>query len=136
MFFKESRGNDGRLADSVHFSDAILSPIESFGGIYCPETLPDLGRAFFETQLAESYKSLALSVIGKFEVDIDPVILQQAVDLYDQFDDAGNPVPLVKLQDKLYISELYHGPTRAFKDIALQPFGLLLSALAQHRNQQ
>ena len=136
MLFKESRGNDGLQAESVEFSDAILSPIASFGGIYCPETLPEFDPGFLQNQLDASYKSLALAVIGLFDIDIDSSILQQAVDLYDQFDDASNPVPLVKVRDKLYVSELYHGPTRAFKDIALQPFGVLLSALAQQRNQQ
>ncbi len=136
MLFKESRGNDETRAESVEFSGAILSPIASFGGIYCPEALPEFDTAFFEKQLSESYKSLALAVIALFDVDIDSAILQQAVDLYDRFDDASNPVPLVKVRDKLYVSELYHGPTRAFKDIALQPFGLLLSSLAQQRDQQ
>jgi threonine synthase len=136
MLFKESRGNDGNHAESVQFSDAILSPIASFGGIYCPDTLPEFDQVFFNSQLTESYQSLALAVIDKFDVDIDPAILRQAVELYGQFDDANNPVPLVKLRDRLYISELYHGPTRAFKDMALQPFGLILSALAQQRDQQ
>jgi threonine synthase len=136
MLLKESRGNDGSHAESVQFSDAILSPIASFGGIYCPATLPELDQTFFETHLNKSYKSLALAVIEMFDIDIDAAILQQAVDLYDRFDDTSNPVPLVKLRDKLYISELYHGPTRAFKDMALQPFGIVLSALAKQRNQQ
>lgn len=136
MLFIESRGNDGQKAASAPFSDAILSPIASYGGIYCPESLPNFDQAFFENQLNESYKSLAWNVIARFELDIDPTVLRQALDLYDQFDDADNPVPLVRLHENLYISELYHGPTRAFKDIALQPFGLLLSSLAQQRNQQ
>ena len=75
-------------------------------------------------------------MFAQFDIDIDPAVLQQAVNLYDQFDDASNPVPLVKVRDQLYVSELYHGPTRAFKDMALQPFGALLSALAQQRDQQ
>ena len=136
MLFKESRGNDGLGDESVNFSDAILSPIASFGGIYCPVLLPKFDTGFFEKQAGESYKSLALAVISLFDIDIEPGILQQAIDLYDRFDDASNPVPLVKIRDRLYVSELFHGPTRAFKDIALQPFGALLSALAQQRNQQ
>jgi len=136
MLFKESRGNDGLHAKTAQFSDAILSPIASFGGIYCPAVLPEFDRSFLADQLADSYKSLALAVIALFEIDIDSTVLQQAVNLYDQFDDANNPVPLVKLGDNLYVSELYHGPTRAFKDMALQPFGEIFSALAQQRNQQ
>jgi len=136
MRFVETRGNDGSHAVSVSFSDAILSPLASFGGIYSPETLPRFDQDFLESQLSASYKSLALSLIALLGIDIDSHTLQQAVDLYDKFDNSDHPVPVVRLHDNLYISELYHGPTRAFKDIALQPFGLLLSRLAQQREQQ
>jgi len=61
MRFVETRGNDGSHAESVSFSDAILSPLASFGGIYSPETLPRLDQDFLESQLSASYKSLALS---------------------------------------------------------------------------
>ena len=42
---------------------------------------------------------------------------------------------MVKVKDDLYVSELWHGPTRAFKDMALQPFGTVLSSIAQNRNE-
>jgi threonine synthase len=45
-------------------------------------------------------------------------------------------VPVEKVYDDLYVSELYHGPTRAFKDMALQPFGKVLSAVAQARGEK
>jgi threonine synthase len=136
MFFVETRGNEPSFLKQVKFSDAILAPIASFGGIYCPETLPKLDQIFFEHHLRESYKSLARSLLDLFEVDIDGEILQQALDLYDQFDDAANPVPLVQVTDNIYVSELFHGPTRAFKDMALQPFGYVLASLAKQRQQQ
>ena len=62
-------------------------------------------------------------------------IIDTALALYDNFDDPANPVPVVKVSDDLYVSELYHGPTRAFKDMALQPFGIVLSDLALKRNE-
>ena len=136
MNFIETRGNDGSRPETVSFAQAILSPVASFGGIYSPDNLPKFDNAFLESQLPMSYKSLALSLIALFELDIDTEILQQAVNLYDQFDDAKNPVPVIKLRDKLFVSELYHGPTRAFKDMALQPFGLILSKLAEQRSEQ
>ena len=132
----ETRGNDGEQPPNVGFSGAILAPAASFGGIYSPENLPRFTADFLESQLSVSYKSLARSIIDLFDFDIDAEILQQALNLYDSFDDPDKPVPVVKLQDKLYISELYHGPTRAFKDMALQPFGLLLSNLAEQQQQQ
>ena len=136
MQFIETRGNDGVRAKSVSFSEALLSPIASFGGIYSPASLPDIDVEFLRAQFAASYKSLALSLLNLCRIDIDQATLKQALDLYDQFDDTDNPAPLVKLRDDLYVSELYHGPTRAFKDMALQPFGLLLSSFAKQRNRQ
>jgi threonine synthase len=135
MIFTETRGNDGTRDTRVSFSTALLSPIASFGGIYSPETMPSLGPEFLAKHLHSSYKQLALDLLQHLDIDIDTQILQQALDLYDRFDDATDPVPVVRLDEKLFVSELYHGPTRAFKDMALQPFGLILSALAQQRDQ-
>lgn len=135
MKFIETRGNDGQRPRYVSFSEAILDPMCSFGGIYAPEHLPDLGLDFLSDHLAGDYKQLAKSVLDAFDIDIESTVIDNALDTYDRFDDAGNPVPVVKVQDDLYVSELYHGPTRAFKDMALQPFGVILSNLAQQRNE-
>ena len=77
-----------------------------------------------------------MPLLQHFEIDIDTAVLADALALYRHFDDAGDPVPVVKLEDGLFVGELYHGPTRAFKDMALQPFGLILSTLAQQRGEQ
>jgi len=135
MNFIETRGNDGEHPLEVSFSSAILAPIASFGGIYAPKTLPDLGDDFLKNHINSNYKTLAKAVLSAFEIDIDADVIDEALSLYDQFDDSSNPVPLAKVKDDLYVSELYHGPTRAFKDMALQPFGVVLSSLAQKRNE-
>ena len=135
MNFIETRGNDGQHPLKASFSDAILSPIASFGGIYSPESLPELGREFLSQHIESDYKTLARDVLAAFEIDIDAAVIDEALALYDAFDDPANPVPVVKVTDDLYVSELYHGPTRAFKDMALQPFGIVLSSLAQKRNE-
>lgn len=135
MNFIETRGNDGEHPIEVTFSAAILAPIASFGGIYVPKTLPELGLDFLQQHIDSNYKSLAKAVLSAFEIDIDADVIDEALSLYDEFDDAENPVPLAKVKDDLYVSELYHGPTRAFKDMALQPFGVVLSSLAQKRNE-
>lgn len=136
MNFIETRGNDGSNPVSVTFSHAILHPMSSHGGLYVPEKLPELGLAFLQKHLESSYKTLARDLLAQFEPDIDPAVMDTALDLYDRFDDPAHPVPVVKVREDLYVSELYHGPTRAFKDMALQPFGLVLSSLAQARNEQ
>ncbi len=135
MHFIETRGNDGQHPKSVTFSEAILSPIASFGGLYVPETLPQLGQEFLEKHLKSDYKTVAKAMLMAFEIDIDESVIDEALSLYDNFDDASNPVPVVKVKEDLYVSELYHGPTRAFKDMALQPFGKVLSAIAQKRDE-
>jgi threonine synthase len=135
MKFIETRGNDGQRPLEVTFSTAILGPMASFGGIYVPKKLPDLGPDFLHGHIYASYKTLARDVLAAFEIDIPQDVIDKALALYDHFDDISNPAPLVKVNDDLYVSELYHGPTRAFKDMALQPFGILLSSLAQERDE-
>lgn len=135
MKFIETRGNDGSSPLEVSFSEAILSPMSSFGGIYVPASLPQLGESFLKDHLDASYKTLAKSVLTAFEVDIEPSVIDEALSLYDAFDDSMNPAPLVKVKEDLFVSELYHGPTRAFKDMALQPFGRVLSSIAQTRDE-
>ncbi|MEJ2633080.1 MAG: threonine synthase [Acidihalobacter sp.] len=136
MNFIETRGNDDQRPAQVSFSQAILSPMSSFGGIYVPERLPTLDIEFLRAHLEGDYKTLARDVLASFELDIDPALIDEALALYDGFDDPANPVPVMKVRDDLYVSELYHGPTRAFKDMALQPFGVVLSALAKQRGEQ
>ena len=135
MQFIETRGNDGIKPSSVSFSEAILNPSASFGGLYVPEELPALDQNFLEKHRDSHYKTLALDFLTAFGIDIDQEVLQTALDRYDAFDDPSDPVPLVKIEEDCFVSELYHGPTRAFKDMALQPFGYILSHLAQERDE-
>ena len=114
------------------FSEAILNPAALNGGLYCPETLPTIDEEFITSY--KDYKSLAKAVIKKFEVDISDESLDKAIELYNKFD-TDEVVPVVKVEDNLFIAELWHGPTRAFKDMALQPFGQVLSDLAKQKNE-
>jgi threonine synthase len=136
MLFRETRGNDGKRSDAVEFSTAILNPSASFGGLYVPETLPDMGMEFLTEHINSDYKTLAFDILSRFGIDIDDELLWEALSRYDHFDDANNPAPLVSIEEDCFVSELYHGPTRAFKDMALQPFGVILSALAKSRGEQ
>lgn len=136
MKFIETRGNDGNHPLEITFSEAILSPIASFGGLYVPKDLPILGETFLVKHLNSSYKELAKDLLTTLAIDIDSSVIDEALALYDKFDDPSNPVPVVKVRQNLYVSELYHGPTRAFKDMALQPFGVVLSSIAQKRGEE
>lgn len=136
MNFIETRGNDGIKPVEVPFSEAILNPSTSFGGLYVPKYLPNLEDNFIQNHVNKSYKELAYDILKAFEIDIDENEIKKALDLYDNFDDVLNPCPVVKVKEDLFVHEQYHGPTRAFKDMALQPFGSILSSIAKKRDEK
>jgi threonine synthase len=136
MNFIETRGNDGVKPSSVTFSEAILNPSASFGGLYVPKELPNIDQEFIEKHKKTSYKELAYDILKLFNIDISDNDINTALDLYDRFDDPANPAPVVKIKDDLFVNEQYHGPTRAFKDMALQPFGSILSSIAKKRDEK
>ncbi|MFW2555292.1 threonine synthase [Aliarcobacter butzleri] len=136
MNFIETRGNDGIKPVEVPFSEAILNPSTSFGGLYVPKYLPKLEENFIQNHVNKSYKELAYDILKAFEIDIDENEIKKALDLYDNFDDVLNPCPVVKVKEDLFVHEQYHGPTRAFKDMALQPFGSILSSIAKKRDEK
>jgi threonine synthase len=136
MNFIETRGNDGIKPVEVPFSEAILNPSTSFGGLYVPAYLPKLEDNFILNHINSSYKELAFDILKAFEIDIDDAEINKALALYDNFDDVSNPCPVVRVKDDLFVHEQYHGPTRAFKDMALQPFGSILSSIAKKRDEK
>jgi threonine synthase len=135
MKFIETRGNDGNKPKEVTFSYALLNPSASFGGLYSPLHLPTIDAEFLIAAKDMSYKELAYTLFKIFDVDISDASLKKALDRYDSFDSTDS-APVVKIEDDLFVCELYHGPTRAFKDMALQPFGSIFSDLAGERGEK
>ncbi len=131
MKFIETRGNETGFDKEVEFSYALLNPSASFGGLYVPKNLPSIDEDFISQSKDLPYKDLAFKILKMFKIDIDDEVLKEALSLYDKFDDSVDTTPVVKIEDGVFVNELYHGPTRAFKDMALQPFGHILSDLAQ-----
>ncbi|MSN96598.1 threonine synthase [Campylobacter sp. FMV-PI01] len=119
----------------VELSYALLNPSANFGGLFVPENFPKFEEDFFQKAQNFSYKNLALEIIKSFEFDIDEEIFKKALDAYDKFDDQNLPLKIDKICENLYINELFHGPTRAFKDMALQPFGVIINELAKLKNE-
>ena len=79
MKFIETRGNDGNKPVAITFSQAILSPMSSFGGIYSPENLPVLDDVFFRAHIGSGYKTLAKDILQAFDVDIEPSVIDAAL---------------------------------------------------------
>ncbi len=136
MKFTGTRGGESTQTAEISFSEAIQSPMAAHGGIFSPTNLTPLPGDFLQQHLNSGYKTLAGALLRHVGIDIDDDVIDTALQRYDDFDDSSNPVPVVKVAGQIYVSELFHGPTRAFKDMALQPFGVLLSSLAKQQNEQ
>ena len=111
----------------VPFSTAVAQGLAPDGGLYLPETLPDL-QPFLKDWESLSYAELCEAFIGIFATDIDSAELKGIIECsYTKFDHA-DIAPIQKLSDDLFVLELFHGPTLAFKDFALQLLGNLYEA--------
>ncbi|QKF92406.1 threonine synthase [Campylobacter sp. CCUG 57310] len=135
MKLHQTRANENENLNAVEFSHALLAPSSNYGGLYAPLNLPKLDDEFFAQAKELNYEQIALEIIKKFEFDVKNDVFEKALKRYLKFDKPNEPVQIRKIGENLYINELYHGPTRAFKDMALQPFGVILSELARSKNE-
>ena len=105
------------------FSEVLLEGLAPDGGLYVPESFPSLD---FKGLKGKSYIEVAEAVIAPF-VDFPREDLRQILTETYSSDIFNSPdvAPLTKLEDGLFIMELFHGPTLAFKDVALQLLGRL-----------
>lgn len=125
-----TRGKQASIPNDVPFSHAILFPKAGFRGLYAPVYIPQMALSI--NQLSKfSYMDLAKFILKLYGVDVPDEVVHNSLLRYESFDDPSNPVPVVKLKEGIYVAEQYHGPTRAFKDEALQPFPYLLSYFAE-----
>ena len=123
MRFISTRGQ----TEPVTFSEAVALGLAPDGGLFLPEYLPDIGP-FLDTWSTLSYPQLCIAFLGLFAHDLDSDTLDQS--LFNAYACFDHPeiAPLQKLDDKTFILELFHGPTLAFKDFALQWLGRLYGA--------
>ena len=124
------------FSQKADLSYALLNPSASGGGLFSPERMPLLSEDFFKQCEDLSYKQIALKIIESFDFDVSSEVFEGALKRYDKFENPACPVQIKKLSENAYILELYHGPTLAFKDMALQPFGALLKSIAKARNEK
>jgi threonine synthase len=105
----------------LSFCDAVMMGLADDGGLLVPETIPDVSKDL--PQLAgKSYVDLAAYVMGHFIDDIPETALRSIIERsYETFADPA-VTPLVEVGD-IHVLELFHGPTLAFKDVALQFLG-------------
>ncbi|AND84090.1 threonine synthase [Clostridium tyrobutyricum] len=121
------------IKENLPASCAILNGIAKDGGLFVPDTIPFIGDKLEDCK-DMSYKKLASFIIGKFFTDIEKEELDRCLDLaYDNKFDSEDIVPLKKTKKAFYL-ELYHGPTLAFKDMALCLLPHLMKVSAKKQN--
>jgi threonine synthase len=112
-------------AAPTNFADALLRGIAPDGGLYMPQAWPALSAD--AARPGRSYAEMAKEAISPFIGDALPVgALDRALDRLTQGFDHPAVTPLVELEPGLFVLELFHGPTAAFKDLAM----LLVAALS------
>lgn len=122
--FSQTRGGTN---SPKTFKDVILNPLADLGGLHTLSSLAPLPPLELLANL--SYAELTETIFAHLHLEVPK--LQQALDRYACFDDPLNPAPISPLHDHFYLQELYHGPSRSFKDMAICPLSELFSLYTQ-----
>ncbi len=111
-------------APALGFEDTMLSGLARDGGLYVPETIPTLSTADIRAMHGLSYEEIAFRVMRPFVGDAftDEVFADLITKAYAGFGHDAR-APLVQLGNGHFLLELFHGPTLAFKDFAMQLIG-------------
>jgi threonine synthase len=126
------------------FCDILLGGLAPDGGLYLPETVPQVCRADLDAWRKLSYADLAFEILSRFIDDIPAADLSAIVArtytsaVYCHTRNGGNAAqitPLTRLADGLYTQELSNGPTLAFKDMAMQLLGNLFEYVLDKRGE-
>jgi len=119
----------------IPFKDAVMMGLASDGGLLLPQSYPVVTREQLESWRGLSYPELAFEVISRFVDDIPAVDLKNLIKSSYATFSHPEVTPVVK-RDGVYILELFHGVTLAFKDVALQFLGNLFEYILAERNQR
>ena len=127
-----TRGNAPKLS----FKDVVFEGLASDGGLYIPESWPSLSEDTINSFSSMTYQEIAYAVISPYiDSSLTEKNLKDIIDKsYSCFD---NPeiTPLKKLNNEHYLLELYHGPTYAFKDLAMQFISQLMDFYLKENSQ-
>ena len=125
MRYVSTRGQ----SPAVGFVDAVLAGLAPDGGLYVPESWPTFSRDEIAAFAGRPYHEVAAAVIGAFAGEEIPkaALAEMCREAYATFKHAA-VVPLVQLGPDTFMAELFHGPSLAFKDVAMQ----ILARLYDH----
>lgn len=131
MHYLSTRGG----IQPVRFKDAIMMGLADDGGLLLPESIPAVTSEELESWRTLSYTELAYAVISRFVDDIPAADLKELINRSYATFSHPEVTPVVR-QDGVYILELFHGVTLAFKDVALQFLGNLFEYILKERNER
>ncbi len=124
MIYKSTRGSKNYLTSA----EAIKRGLAEDGGLYMPTEIPKIDLDFIASMVDEPYSERAYKVLSLYLTDYDSTRLHEICEkAYSATRFTGGAAPLYSLNDKIDVLELWHGPTCAFKDMALQIMPMLLS---------
>lgn len=127
----------GRCTTPATFTEAVVKGLADGGGLYVPETLPKISLEDILSLTKLPYAQRAAFIYRAFDIDLPEETITELMNATygDRFDDSSI-CPITSLDESTHILELWHGPTSAFKDMALQCLPHFFSASAAHlRNQ-
>lgn len=121
-------------APVLSFEDAMLTGLARDGGLYLPETWPQLDTETIKSFSGKSYEEVAFQVMRPFIGDTfsDTEFRDLINTAYAGFTHAAR-CPLVQLDSNTHLLELFHGPTLAFKDVAMQLIGQMFQSALKRR---
>lgn len=124
-------------APILGFEEALLAGLASDGGLYVPESWPRLSEAMIAGFADKSFQEIAVDVLHPFMGDDVPRgrLAEMVNEAYAGFEH-DEVTPLTDLGDGQYFLELYHGPTLAFKDVAMQLLARLMDDALVRRGQR
>ena len=125
MLYVSTRGYDKKFTSA----EAIKQGLAPDGGLFMPEYIPSLSEEELKALAPLPYADRAARILSLYLTDYDKEeLLKDCREAYCEGSFPGGAAPAVKLCDGKYILELFHGPTCAFKDMALQIMPRLLSS--------
>lgn len=126
MRFVDTRGLDTSLPE---FCDAVVKGITSSGGLFVPESFPALTIDDIDELATLPYWKRAAWLYAQFDIDLDITTIEELMkDAYGAQWDTAAIAPIHSLDESTHVLELWHGPTSAFKDMALQCMPRFFSA--------
>src|ERR1019366_5013999 len=133
MRYVSTRGE----APQLDFVEVMLAGLARDGGLYVPESWPALDMAAVAGFAGGPYAEVAVEVIRPFVGDSipEPDLARMAREAYGSFRHPAT-APLVQLGDSLFVLELFHGPTLAFKDLAMQLVARLMDYVLLKRSER